>query len=1228
MVMKKNVMGKNLTQSILRSLGRYLAIVLIIALGSAMFVGLRMTKTDMVETGQVFTDEQNMFDLRFLSSYGWTEEQLEEAEELLGLVDVEAAVYQDTIVRIGSSEEDEVYRFYSLSETVNMVELRGGRMPQRPDECLADGFYFDDSILGTAVQISQTNEESALDALAYDTYTIVGYVATPLYMDLNRGSTSVGNGSIESYFYIPAEGFSVDYYTEINVTIPGDHRVYTDGYNARLDAMAEDLEPQVQAIADRWFADLVEEAEGEYAAGYQEYLDGVAEFEEGKLEAQAELEKGYNELKDAEAEIAENEQLLADGEKQIADGWEDLKDAEAELAEGKNQLAGAKKDAYAELDEAERILDENAAQVADGIAQVEAGIAQIDEGLVQVNDGIAQLEEALPQIEEGIAQLEPIIEMLTPLMQTARQMLEELKAMPDASEEMIKALEEMIELFPRIEAAARTVLDQMIASGSMDEETIAQLEEFLTRLPELEAAAREALETLKEDPSQAQAMIAEIEAALEELEAMLAGYTAQLAELKAMHAEYSAQLEQLYVTRDELTQQRAALVQTLEELQEAQRQIDDGYARLAEGRAQADREFAKAEAELADGQRQLNQGRNTLIEKEKELEDGKRQLSDGKAQLKDGWAAYEEGRREAMRQITDGERRLADAAQQLSEARQEIDDLEAPETYVLDRNTNVGYASLDSNSDIVAGVSRVFPVFFLLIAALVCITTMTRMVDEERTQIGTLKALGYSNAAIISKYLIYAGSGAILGCGLGVVAGSIVFPKIIWDAYCIMLYIEPEVQICFDWGLCAVVVASYTAVTLVVTWYCCNSALKEVPAELIRPKAPTTGKKIFLEYLPFWNRFSFLNKVALRNIFRYRQRLLMMLIGIGGCTALLVTGFGLRDSISNIVGFQFDEITVYDMEVYFSEGQSPEAQASFEEAVADDAEDVMFYHQQSVEIDHANQVREISLIAAGEELVDFINLRRSGNPVSLPDSGEAILTVGIAEAMGVMTGDTVTLRNADMQELTVTVSGIYENYVSNFAIIRPETITQQWAEAPEMQMAFVRAAEGKDLHMVSAAITELDDVMNVTISQDTADMVGSMMEALDMLVVVVVFCAALLAVIVLYNLININITERMREIATIKVLGFHSSETASYVFKENIVLAVVGSIVGLGLGWLLLVFVMSQVKIDTVWFQARVTLWSLLLSVVLTMLSTFIVQFIFTFKLEKVNMAEALKSVE
>ena len=1223
MVMKKNAMGKNLAQSILRSFGRYMAIALIIALGSGLFVGLLMTKADMVETGQVFTDEQNMFDLRLLSSYGWTEEQIEKAQNLLGLSEVEAAKFQDVIVRMGDADEDSVYRFYSISQTINRVDLRGGRMPQAPDECLADGFRFDDSILGTQIKVAPGNDELALDALAYDTYTVVGYVSTPLYMDPNRGTTTVGSGSIDNYLYIPLDGFSTEYYTEINVTIPGAHTVYSKEYNTLLDDMTAYLEPQVQAIADSWFSDLVADAEAEYADGYQQYLDGIQELEQGRLDAQKELEDAYTQLTDAQKEIEENEALLTDGAKQISDGKNQLTDAEKDLASGRREFEKAKKDAYAQLEAGKAELDANAAQVSDGLAQVNDGLVQIEDGLVQISDGITQLEDGLPQIQDGIDQLEPILQLITPLVQTLRQMVDSLIANPDAIEEVAAWLEDLNAWIPRLEATARAELENLRSSGVIDDETAAQAEALLDRLPELEEAIRQAIVELDVD-----SLMSQLNDAMGQLEAMVDEYTVQLAELKAMYTEYSAQLEELYVTRTQVEQQKQELLETKQTLVDAQAAIDQGYEEWAAGKARADAEFAKAELELKNGEKQLKDARRTLESKEKELRDGRLKLEDGKIQLEEGWAEYEEGKLEAEQTIADAEAELADAAVKLAQARADIDALEAPETYVLDRNTNVGYASLDSNSDIVAGVSRVFPVFFLLIAALVCITTMSRMVNEERTQIGTMKAMGYGSGAIMSKYLIYAGTGGVLGCGLGMLAGSVVFPQIIWDAYCTMLYIEPTIQIRFDFGLCAAVMLSYSAVVLAVTWYCCHSTLKEVPAELIRPKAPTSGKKIFLEYLPFWNRLSFLNKVALRNIFRYRQRFLMMLIGIGGCTALLVTGFGLRDSISNIVSDQYEKIAKYDLEVYFDVGQTREEQLLFQAATGGQAEEVIFYHQENVEVNFQDQVREITMLGADEQIGNFIDMRLKGQTIPQPGPGEALMTIGICQTMGIDVGDTIVLRNADMKELHLTVSGIYENYVQNFAIVNPQTLADQWGGEQDRQMAMVRLRSGADLQAASVRVANLDGVMTVLLCRDNADTVGTMMSALDMVVWLVVFCAGLLAVVVLYNLINININERMREIATIKVLGFHSGETASYVFKENMVLSVIGSLAGLGLGKLLLDFVLSQVKVDALWFRSRVNLISLIFSVALTLLATLIVQFIFTFKIEKINMAEALKSVE
>lgn len=354
----------------------------------------------------------------------------------------------------------------------------------------------------------------------------------------------------------------------------------------------------------------------------------------------------------------------------------------------------------------------------------------------------------------------------------------------------------------------------------------------------------------------------------------------------------------------------------------------------------------------------------------------------------------------------------------------------------------------------------------------------------------------------------------------------------------------------------------------------------------------------------------------------------MMLVGIGGCTALLLTGFGLRDTIVNIARYQFEEVTVYDMQVYFSGGQSEDAQDIFRQKLGGSAENILFYHQESVDLEVGSKAREIYLMAAEPEISDFIDFHSGNEAVSLPEEGQVLLSVGVAEALNVTQGQKVTLRNADMQSVTLTVSGIYDNYVYNYAVVTPETLEKEWGSAPEQQMALVTIGKDTDVHEASAKINGLPGVMNITVSDDLANMVGSMMDALDLVVGVIVICAGALAVTVLYNLTNININERLREIATIKVLGFNASETAAYVFKENLALTIMGTIVGLPLGRWFLNFVISQIKINMVWFKPRAAINSYVISVVMTILSALIVDFIFYFKLDKVNMAEALKSVE
>ena len=1090
--MKQIAMRKNLRQSIKNSLGRYIALALIICLGASLFMGLLITRQDMVFTGQHFLEEQNMFDLRMISNYGWTEEYVEQFASLPGVKDAEGVFYLDLIARTEEMTEDSVYRFYAIPQRINKIALRSGRMPENNQECLVEGFFTSDSILGKTVTVSSLNDEDSLDSLISKTFTIVGRIASPLYLDMNRGTTAVGSGSLENYYYLPAAAFDTDYYTEINLTLQNQYDIFTSAYHDYLEDSLDVLEADATALSTRRFLDIREEAEEEYQEGYQEYLDGRKEFEEEKAKAETELADAYQELKDAEEELETNRKKLVDAGNKIEDG--------------KKQIEAA----AVQLDVGEAEAKANLAAVQAGIPQAQAGIAAVENAAKGY--GIDNIPAAYSDAEKSAA------------------------AAGDAVSKLSQALED--------------------AKTNLDLGTAAELE---TQLAQAKASHQTALGTL--------------------------------AQRKSFYDNY------------------ITATGKLSQLQSAEKTLLDALQKV-----EANREI------LADEWEALHHAENKLW-----ISWG--EWGEGRDEIAEGWVDYEEARLEAEQEIADAEEKLKEAEEDLQEAREEIDSMDKPDLIMLSRTSNVGYNNLDSSSNIVAGVARILPVFFLLVASLVCITTMTRMIDEERTQIGTLKALGYTNGEIMRKYLIYSGSSAVLGCCLGLFLGCTVIPMIIWEAYKIMLYIQPNLLLTVNWPLCIAIVLVYTVLMLSVTWYSCKKTLEEEPAQLIRPKAPDAGRKILLEHLWLWKKLSFLNKVTIRNIFRYRQRLAMMLIGISGCTALLLTGFGLRDSIVNIVPLQYEEITRYDMSVYFRDALTEQDREEFHKVVAD-ADDYMFYHQSSVDVGFAGRTKELCMISGSDQLTRFIDLHKGEQSLPLPETGEVVLSVGVCDNLGIQVGDKLTLRNADLQTIEVTVSAIYDNYVDNFALVHPDTIEKHWGNAPEEQMAFVRVAPGQDVYGVSAAIADLDTVLNVSVSQDLADMISSMMDALDLVIILIVVSAGLLAVTVLYNLTNINIKERLREIATIKVLGFRASETGAYVFKENMILTVCGSLLGLALGWLLLLFVIRQVKVDMVWFKATIEPISYILSVVLTIVSSIVVDFIFYFKLDKINMAEALKSVE
>lgn len=698
-----------------------------------------------------------------------------------------------------------------------------------------------------------------------------------------------------------------------------------------------------------------------------------------------------------------------------------------------------------------------------------------------------------------------------------------------------------------------------------------------------------------------------LEAAKAQLMENTPGYEEMLAQIEAGLTEVAGAEAELNAKNAELEAAAGQLSSAESQLAAAKQQIEDGKNALA-----------AAEAELMDGENQLAAAKEQIEEKEDQLEAAETELADGLLQYQENQSEFDE--------------QMQDADDQIADAQSKIDEIEKPETYVLDRNTNVGYVCLKNDSGVVKGIANVFPVFFFLVAALICMTTMNRMVEEQRTQIGVLKALGFSEGKIMGKYLFYSGSAAISGTLIGYVLGIHFFPLVIITAYGIV-YKMGGIYYVSDLPLALVSLTVAVFCSVGTTWLSCHKELKEVAADLMRPKAPKAGKRVFLEHVPFiWKRLKFLQKVSVRNIVRYKKRFFMMVIGISGCTALLVMGFGVRDSVVAVADQQYEEIQLYDIGVTLKAGKMPgEADLkSLDSALEKENAAGMYAMEKTIDLVTDKGTKSIHMVAVEnpDEVGGFISLHtKKQEPIAYPKEGEAVLSKKVAETYAVKKGDTILLRDSDNNEMHLKVTGICENHIYNYVYIAPESYEKQIGDVV-FKNVYVRLPDASDIHEVSAVLMKADGVTAVTVNSDMLSRISQMMSCMNYIVIIIIICAGALAFIVLYNLNNINITERVREIATIKVLGFYPKETASYVFRENMVLTAIGCGLGLILGKWFHRFVMGEIQIDMVSFNVQINAVSYLFSVLLTMGFAWIVNCMMTGKLERINMAESLKSID
>ena len=1215
--MKKNILRKDFIIEIKKTMGRFVSIFFIVALGVAFYSGIRASEPSMRFTADQYFDDSKLMDLKVMGTMGLTKADIKAIGKVSGIEAVEGGYSKDVLCPVGDNEK--VVHMLSMQKNFDQVSLVEGRLPEKAGECLVDEDFlsYTDLKVGDTVTFHSGDGEALTDSLVTDTYKIVGIGNSPLYISFGRGSSTIGTGEISGFVVVDKASFDMDVYTEAYVKVSGaeEKTAFTDEYNNLSDAAKE----AVSAIEEERCAvrkqEIVDEANEKLADSEktvneksQELEDAKKELESGKSKAAEELEKAKQQLTDGEAELADAKQQIADGETQLADAKAQLNDkqaqlssAEAEYESGKAQLDQKEQ----ELADAEQVYLSNYSkympiitagkeQIPAGKSQIADGKKRLDEGLAPLNqlkDGLAGIEDEISQCDSEIAELQKQINDGDTLYQEYTKVSE-----PDRTPEQRVYLESWSGVRQGLEAKLAGIQEQK-----------AQLEDKKKGLLVQMNQAGFATEA--------------------DLEAQITSLTKQKADLDAKEKA--------------LLQQEQTLAAQEEELLSAGRQITDGKSQIAAARYQLD----STKSQITDGKAQILSAWALLNEKEDTLNAIKAQLASGEQELADGRSEYEQAAKEAEEQITDGqakitdgEKQLTDAKQQIADAKAEIKKIENPKWYVQTREDALTeYQGYGDNADRMRSIGKVFPVLFFLVAALISLTTMTRMVEEQRVQIGTMKALGYGKAAIAGKYIGYALIATLGGSIFGVLAGEKILPFIIIYAYMILYKHLPAILVPYHMSYALQASGIAVACTLIATIASCYKELAAEPAELMRPAAPKQGKRILLERIGIiWKHLNFTWKSTVRNLIRYKKRFFMTIFGIGGCMALMVVGFGLKDCIYEIVSLQYEKVQFYDAATYMSDDISEENRQQLHDYLDQNADikETIEARMQKTDVKSASGKKTLYLMVPSdnEKIEDFLSFhsRTNKDEVYSLKKDEVILTEKMASLLNVKVGDELTIEDEDRGDQTVTVGAICENYMSHYLYLSPEKYEELYGVPAEYNTIIYSVKDGKDdqIEKIGTKLLSMDGVLNVSYTSSIEGRLDDMLRSLNLVIVVLIVSAGMLAFVVLYNLNNINITERQRELATLKVLGFYDGEVASYVYRENILLTIIGSVVGMVLGNLLHRYIILTVEVEEAMFGRQIHWQSYLYSFLFTVAFSLFVNWVMFYKLKKIDMVESLKSVE
>ena len=1108
----RSALNKDFIRDILKSKGRFLSIVAIVALGVAFFTGVKSSPIVMKTSSDKYYDKYNLMDIRLISTLGLTDKDVDDIKNIEGVEGVYPTYSIDVISIYNSTEK--VLKVHGLDlnklndkkNYINQLKLIKGRLPQKSGECVLEipKIKALNYPIGSEISLSSGKDDKLSKSLSKSKYKVVGYVETPYYLSQEKGNSSIGGGVIEGAIMIPESDFKMDTYTEMFLTVKSAKELdtYGDEYSNLVKTVTDKIENMKNKLTTRRYNEVVKKAEDKIQKQEDKLSKAKKDFDKGKKEYEENKLKSENEIKEAENKIL---------------------DASEQIEDGKAQLKNEKKRAF----------------------------EQIEEGKVK-------LASAETDLKNGQKKYQTALKKFNSNKKTAES---EIKKAESDLEELSNQIDDL--------KNGNKLIEKQLQNEQLSEVERSELENKLNE---------------------------------------------NLYILSVMQQKYKDGTDKLESSKSELLLGEKKLKETKATLEASEKKIANEKTKLKSSEKLAEEKFKKAEEEL--------------YQRENQIEEAKLELKENKAKLKTEL-------NKAKKELQEAEEKIADGEEKIKDAKKQIKKIEKPTLYILDRDSHQSFVEYEGCANSIDALAKIFPVFFFAVAALVCLTTMTRMVDEQRINIGTLKGLGYKTSQISKKYILYALIACLTGSILGLAIGFSVFPTVIFFAYGMMYSIENIVYV-FSIPI-AIGITSLALIIITLSAYmACRKELKETPAILMRPKAPKSGKRILLERVPFiWNRFSFISKVTVRNIFRYKKRFLMTVLGIAGCTALILTGFGIKDSIEMILTGQYGTLFKYDMSLVIQSDMTDKQIYELRKNLSDidEINKYEFFSYENGDIKVNNTTKEITIVVPEnlEKMDKFIHLqdRKTQNPIELNNKG-IVLTEKIARDLGVKAGDEIELINSDDKKAKIKVSHITENYISHYAYISPENYIKLFEKDLDFNrvIGILNNPSVKIEDKLSKKLFDIDTIDGITFNTASKETFHNTIKNLNYVVLIMIISAGALAFVVLYNLTNVNISERIREIATIKVLGFYDKEVSAYIYRENIILTIIGTVVGLGLGTILHKFIMVTVEIQSMMFGRVIDMSSYFIAAVLTIVLSLFVNLAMFYKLRNVKMVESLKSVD